>query len=166
MDLITGQLLLNAMIRGACGCENVLNQIGKLDRMQVFDAGTIYFQSKEGRLVPFQKQTRPGTGYVELDYPTIHYQPLDPDTDDPYGTMPMSSLIQIIVFQIQFMNDLMAVVHRAGYPRVTGTLIEEAFANQLPESVKQDPEKYQEAANKYLSWVQDTLKSLKPDDYL
>ena len=166
MELTTGQLLLNVMMRGGCSLENVLNQAGKLDRMQVFDAGTVYFQSRENRLVPHQRQTAPGTGYVEIDYPTIHYQPIDPDTDDPYGSPPMASLIQIIVFQIQFMNDLMAVVHRAGYPRVTGTLIEEAFSNQLPESVKQDPDKYKEATDNYLRQVQDTLRNLKPDDYL
>ncbi len=166
MDLITGQLLLNTIIRGACGCEDVLNQLGKLDRIQVFDAGTIYFQSKEGRIIPCQLQTAPGTGYVELDYPSIFYQPLDPDVDDPYGSPPLASLIQIVVFQIQFMNDLMAAVHRVGYPRMTGTLVEEAFSEQLPEATKQDPEKYQQAADTYLNYVKDTLRNLNPDDYL
>lgn len=166
MELITGQLLLNTMIRGACGCEDVLNAAGKLDRIQVFDAGTIYFQSDDERLIPCQLQTIPGNGYTKLDYPTIFFQPLDPDTDDPYGSPPLASLIQIVVFQIMFMNDLMAAVHRVGYPRMTGQLVEEAFVNQLPESVKQDPKKYQEAADLYLTKTKDALRDLNPDDYL
>jgi len=166
MDLITGQLLLNTMIRGACGCEDVLNMAGKLDRIQVFDAGTVYFKSADNRLIPYQNQTSFGNGYVPLDYPTVFFQPLDPDTDDPYGSPPLASLIQIVVFQIQFMNDLLAAVHRVGYPRMTGTLVEEAFANQLDDSVKQDPDKYQLAADAYLNATKDALRNLNPDDYL
>lgn len=166
MDLITGQLLLNTMIRGACGCEDVLSQAGKLDRIQVYDAGTVYFQTDGDRLIPHQMQTVPGAGYVPLDYPTIFFQPLDPDTDDPYGSPPLASLIQIVIFQIQFMNDLLAAVHRVGYPRMTGQLVEEAFANSLPDNVRQDPTKYQEAANTYLNATKDALRNLNPDDYL
>lgn len=168
LEMLSGQLMLNAMLRGGAGCEDVLNQAGKLDRIQVFDAGTIYFQSdgNNNRLIPFQKQTIPGKGYISIDFPTIFYEPLDPSTDDPYGSPPLASLIQIVVFQIQFMNDLMAAVHRVGYPRMTGTLVEEVFREQLPETTKMDSKAYQEAAASYLRATQDTLKNLNPDDYL
>lgn len=166
IEMVTGQLLLNAMLRGACGCEDVLNVQGRLDRIQVFDTGTIYFKTEQGRLVPYQKVSSASTGYIPLDYPTIFYQPLDPGTDDPYGSPPLASLIQIVIFQIQFMNDLLAAVHRVGYPRMTGSLVEEAFRNQLPEAIKQDAKKYQEAADTYMAAVQTSLTNLEPDDYL
>ncbi len=167
IELLAGQLFLNTMLRGGCGCELVLNQAGKMDRIQAFDAGTIYFQSDgNGRLIPFQKQTAPGTGFVNIDFPSVFYQPLDPATNDPYGTPPLASLIQIVVFQIQFMNDLLAAVHRVGYPRMTGKLIEEAFREQLPESVKNSPEQYEAAANAYLEATKDSLRNIDPDDYL
>lgn len=163
-NLITGQLLLNAMMRGGCGCEDVLNSLGKLDRIQVFDAGTVYFKSEEGRLVPYQRQSIPGsTGYVNIDYPTVFYAPLDPAPDDPYGSSPLVSLIQIVAWQIQFLADLQAAVHATGYPRMDATLMEEIATKNMPAHVQNDRAKQKEWLDKTRLDVENMLRNLEPD---
>ncbi len=164
IDLISGQLLLNVMMRGGAGCELVLNQIAKMDRVQVFDSATIYFKSENGRLVPYQKQLIPGSmGYVKIDYPTIMYQPLDPAPDDPYGASPLISLIQIVAWQVGFLNDLQAAVHATGYPRMRIKLLEEIAKKNAPIHVQNDPVKYKEWMDRIRLDVQDNMRNLKPD---
>lgn len=165
LDLITGQLLLNTMMRGGAGCELVLSADGKMDRIQVFDTATLYFQGEDGRLVPYQRQTVPGSnGYVKLDYPTILYQPLDPDPSDPYGSSPLISLIQVVAWQIGFLNDLQAAVHQTGYPRMDGTLLEEIAVKNMPSHIQNDPAKRKEWMDKIRTDVQTMLRNLNPDD--
>ena len=164
IGLITGQLLLNAMMRGGVGGEDVLNSLGKLDRIQPFDPATLYFQREEGRLVPYQRQSIPGSnGYVKIDYPTVFYEPLDPSTDDPYGSSPLISLIQVIVWQVQFLNDLLAAVHQTGYPRMRVKLLEEIAKKNAPSHVQNDPVKYKEWMDKIRTDVQTAMRNLKPD---
>ena len=164
IDLITGQLLANAMMRGGVGGEDVLNSLGKLDRIQPFDPATLYFQREEGRLVPYQRQSIPGsTGYVKIDYPTVFYEPLDPATDDPYGSSPLISLIQVIVWQVTFINDLLAAVHQTGYPRMRVKLLEEIAKKNAPSHVQNDPVKYRAWMDAIKLDVQTAMKNLDPD---
>jgi len=165
LELIAGQMLLNTMMRGGAGCEVVLNALGKMDRFQTFDTATIYFQGENGRLVPYQRQTVPGSnGYIKLDYPQILYQPLDPATDDPYGSSPLISLIQVVAWQIGFLNDLQAAVHQTGYPRMDGILLEEIAVKNMPSHIQNDPEKRKEWMDKIRTDVQAMLRNLNPDD--
>ena len=167
IDLVTGQLLLNAMMRGGCGCELVLNSLGKMDRLQVFDSGTLYFQTENNRLVPYQKQlTTIGTGtgfFTKIDYPTIFYNPLDPSADDPYGSSPLVSLIQIVAWQIQFLSDLQAAVHSTGYPRMDATLMEEIAVKNMPSYIQSDPAKQKEWFDRIRTDVETMLTNLEPD---
>lgn len=164
LDLVSGQLLLNLIMRGGAGCELVLNAQGKMDRLQVFDSATIYFSSEGGRLVPHQRQLESrGTGYVKLDYPTIFYNPLDPAPDDPYGASPLISLIQIVAWQIGFLNDLQAAVHATGYPRMRVKLLEEIAKKNAPTHVQNDPVKYKEWMDQIRRDVEDAMRNLEPD---
>ncbi len=164
LDLITGQLLLDTLMRGACGAEDVLNSLGKLDRMQPFDPATIYFQREENRLVPYQRQSIPGSnGYIKIDYPTVFYQPLDPATNDPYGTSPLVSLIQVVAWQIGFLNDLQAAVHQTGYPRMRIKLLEEIAIKNMPSHIQNDPAKRKEWMDKIRTDVQTAMTNLEPD---
>ncbi|GEM_PF-1693323 len=164
IDLISGQLLLNVMMRGGAGSELVLNSIGRMDRLQVFDSATLYFKTENGRLVPYQKQTIPGSmGYTKIDYPTIFYNPLDPAPDDPYGASPLISLIQIVAWQIGFLNDLQAAVHQTGYPRMRIKLLEEIAKKNAPIHIQNDPVKYKEWMDKIRLDVQTSMRNLEPD---
>ncbi len=164
INLVTGQLLLDTLMRGACGCEDVLNILGKLDRIQSFDPATVYFQREENRLVPYQRQLIPGSmGYVKIDYPTVFYEALDPATDDPYGTSPLVSLIQVVAWQIGFLNDLQAAVHATGYPRMRIKLMEEIAAKNMPAHIQNDPAKRKEWMDKIRLDVQTAMRNLEPD---
>lgn len=166
LDMLTGQLLANAMLRGGAGCELVLNPLGRTDRITAYDAGTIHFKSEEGRIIPYQQQLNSTAGYVKIDYPTVFYQPLDPDPDDIYGTSPLMPLAHIIVFQIQFLNDLQAAVHQVGYPRISAELLEEIAKKNAPAHIQNDPAKYKEWTDRILSDTQSMLRNLDPDDVL
>lgn len=166
IDLITGQLLLNTMLRGGAGCELVLNRDGKMARLQPFDAKTIYFATEDNRLVPYQMQNNVRnsiTGYVKVDYQNVFYEPLDPDVDDPYGASPLVSLVQTIAWQISFINDLQAAVHQTGYPRMDATILEEVAAKNMPADVANDPEKRKKYLNDILEANIKSLRNLEPD---
>jgi hypothetical protein len=101
---------------------------------------------------------------VSLDLPTVFIECLDEKIDDPYGRSPIMSALNIIVFQLQVLNDLKAVVHNHGYPRIDIKIVEEVLLKRMPVAIRNNEEKKQ-------SWLSDRLKEiiamytdLEPDD--
>lgn len=165
MNKIAQQLLLNAMVRGALGCELSLTADVRMDKIIPFDTGTFYFKTENERLVPYQYQNAPGSiGYIKMDYPTIFYEAIDPAIGDPYGRNPLGSLVSIVVFQLQFLADLKAAVHQIGYPRMSAKLVEEIAKKNAPSIVANDPKKFRDWANTLKNDVQTMLQGLNPED--
>jgi hypothetical protein len=93
----------------------------------------------------------------------VFYEPLDPATDDPYGSSPLISLIQVIVWQVTFINDLLAAVHQTGYPRMRIKLLEEIAVKNMPSHIQNDPVKRKEWMDKIRTDVQVAMANLEPD---
>jgi hypothetical protein len=160
MGRIVNQLLLSAITRGSVACELVLTP--KRDDVAFIapiDPATIDYKIENDRYVPYQKMQT-----ISLDLPTVFIEGLDEKIDDPYGRSPLMSALNIIVFQLQVLNDLKAVVHNHGYPRIDIKIVEEVLLKRMPVAIRNNEEKKQ-------LWLSDRLKEiismytdLEPDD--
>ncbi|WP_246862828.1 hypothetical protein [Paenibacillus cellulosilyticus] len=135
------------MVRGACAGEVVLNEACNdvIDIVPV-DPSLIWFRRETGtsRLTPWQfvKNPSPRSGeewfgsYKKIDTPTFIYEEFDPMVDDPYGRTPMLPVLQVVFFHLQVLQDLKAVVHNQGYPRLDISMMEEIMLKNMPAQIK------------------------------
>ncbi|MDK8182104.1 hypothetical protein [Paenibacillus sp. UMB4589-SE434] len=165
------------MVRGACAGEVVLNERANdvVDIVPV-DPSLIWFRrdTETNRLIPWQyvKNPRMKQGetwfgqYKRIDTPTFIYEELDPMVDDPYGRTPILPVLQVVFFHLQVLQDLKAVVHNQGYPRLDISLMEEIMIKNMPRNIAQDPSKQKEYLTQRLNEIQTHFESLNPDDSL
>jgi hypothetical protein len=160
IDKLINYLLLSVIIRGAAAFEMVLTP----DKSDVafiapVDPQTITFKFENNRFVPYQKN-----GSISLDIPTFFYEGLDELIDNPYGRSPFLAALNIVLFQLQVLNDIKAVVHNQGYPRFDITILEQVLLNRMPVSIRNNEEKKQKWLNDRLNEIINMYKSLDPDD--
>lgn len=165
------------MVRGACAGEVVLNDrcTDVVDIVPV-DPSTIWFRREAGtgRLVPWQyvRNPLPLVGeewfgnYKKIDTPTFIYEEFDPMVDDPYGRTPMLPVLQVVFFHMQVLQDLKAVVHNQGYPRLDISMLEEVLIKNMPNNIKNDPQKQSQFLKERLEEFEQHFSSLNPDDSL
>ncbi|KAA8782521.1 hypothetical protein EC604_01490 [Paenibacillus amylolyticus] len=163
------------MVRGACAGEVVLNDRCNdvIDIIPV-DPATIWFRRENGtdRLVPWQyvKNPRPRSGeewfgqYKKIDTPTFIYEEFDPMVDDPYGRTPILPVLQAVFFHLQVLQDLKAVVHNQGYPRLDISVVEEILLKNMPNQYKNNPEGQQRWLTERMTELMGHFNSLNPDD--
>lgn len=95
-------------------------------------------REKETRRLMWGLQVARGTagadaeGFLELSSRQFRYMPLHPDVDDPYGRSPILAALTAVFFKVQVLEDLRAVVHNQGYPRIKASILEEVITNNLP----------------------------------
>ena len=160
IDKLINFLLLSVVTRGAASFEMVLTS----DKSDVafiapVDPQTITFKFENNRFVPYQKM-----GTLSLDIPTFFYEGLDELIDDPYGRSPFLAALNIVLFQLQVLNDIKAVVHNQGYPRFDITVLEQVLLNRMPISIRNNEEKKQKWLNDRLNEIITMYNSLDPDD--
>lgn len=103
-------------------------------------------------------------GFLEFNPRQFRYMPLHPDVDDPYGRSPILSALTAIFFKIQVLEDLRAVVHNQGYPRIDAKIVEEVVKNALGPHAT--PDAIQEQMSKLQTGLGASLSALNPDDAL
>jgi len=179
LDKLDGIQRLMVMVRGACAGEVVLNAACNdvIDIVPV-DPALIWFKREPdtNRLIPWQfvkypkyDQQAPGEWfgqYKRIDTPTFIYEELDPLVDDPYGRNPILPALQVVFFHIQVLQDLKAVVHNQGYPRMTVSLLEELMLKNMPAPFKNDPNAQRTWLSQRLTDTQTMMQNLNPDDAL
>lgn len=166
---------LMVMVRGACAGEVVLNErcTEVIDIVPV-DPALIWFRREPitNRLTPWQyvKNPRMKAGetwfgqYKQIDSPTFIYEEFDPMVDDPYGRTPFLPVLQVVFFHMQVLQDLKAVVHNQGYPRLDVSMLEEIMIKNMPRNIAQDPNKQKEYLTQRMQEAQKHFESLNPDD--
>jgi hypothetical protein len=177
LDKLDGIQRLMVMVRGACAGEVILNDACTevVDIVPV-DPAIIWFRRlpDTNRLVPWQyvknPRMKPGEEwfgqYKKIDTPTFIYEELDPMVDDPYGRTPILPVLQVVFFHIQVLQDLKAVVHNQGYPRMAVSILEEVMLKNMPAQYKNDPNAQRKWLNDRLGDIQTQFSSLNPDDAL
>lgn len=159
-DNLVNQLLLSTITRGAAAAEVVMFPgLDDVAFIAPVDPATIEFYFENDRFVPYQDE-----GGISLDIPTLFYQPLDPRIDDPYGRSPLLGAVNIIMFQLQVLNDIKAVVHNQGYPRFDIKVLEEVLLKRMPIPIRHNEEKKNEWLNARLKEIVDMYNNLNPDD--
>jgi hypothetical protein len=168
---------LMVMVRGACAGEVVLNEsVNDVVDIVPVDPSLIWFRRDPGtnRLVPWQyvKNPRMQQGetwfgqYKQIDTPTFIYEELDPMVDDPYGRTPILPVLQVVFFHLQVLQDLKAVVHNQGYPRMDVSMLEEVMLKNMPPQFKNNPNEQRKWLKERMEEMQTHLNSLNPDDAL
>lgn len=100
---------------------------------------------------------------VDLSKANLFYVPLDPDGNDPKGTLIMAPALQAIDSQLQVFDDVHAVLHHQGYARDLYSIALERALTMCPSHIKQDPKKLAEWLNEHHANITNTLKNIEPD---
>jgi hypothetical protein len=177
LDKLDAIQRLMVMVRGACAGEVVLNdKCNDVVDIVPVDPSLIWFRRDPdtNRLVPWQfvrfPKMKPGEEwfgqYKKIDTPTFIYEELDPIVDDPYGRSPILPVLQVVFFHLQVLQDLKAVVHNQGYPRMDVTILEEIILKNMPAQFKNDPNAQRQWLAQRLADYQNQFNSLNPDDAL
>jgi hypothetical protein len=157
---VINQLMLSVLTRGAGSLELVLaSSLTGVAFLAPIDPATITFRFEQDRYVPYQD-----TDKISLDIPTFIYEALDDRIDDPYGRSPFTNAVQMILFQLQVLQDIKAVVHNQGYPRFDIKILEEVLLNRVPINIRNNEEKKATWLKAKLQEVIEMYNGLQPDD--
>lgn len=171
LDGLVDQLHYSSFLLGAMGVEVEVTP----DRKDIYDIypvkpQTIEWELKEidGRKtwVPYQYNEHKKV-YLDRKHANFFWVPADPDIGDPRGTLNLSPVLQAIDFQMQIFQDLQAVLHHQGYPKIDISIdIEKLFA-MCPAHIKNDPKKLTEWMDDNVNRMRRNLESMEPDsDYI
>lgn len=151
-DKVINQLLMSVLLRGAAAVEVIpTSKYDDIDFFSPVDPGSIEFRYENNRFVPYQDN-----GRISLDIPTFIHNGLDEKIDDPYGRSPLISAINTIIFQLEVLNDIKAVVHTQGYPRLDIEILEELILKRMPIQIRSNPD---EAVR--IKWMQQQIDAIK-----
>lgn len=154
------QLLLSAITRGAVACELVLtSDMNDVGFIAPVDPITVDFEFVQDRLIPSQDD-----GDIDLDIPTFFYEGLDERIDDPYGRSPIIGALNVVVFQLQVLNDIKAVVHNHGYPKIDIKIVEEVLLQRMPIRIRNNEQAKQDWLRDRMSEIISMYSDLEPDD--
>lgn len=157
---LVDQMILLAITRGAIAGELVMTpDLSEVVRISLVDPATIDFKLINGRYIPTQDNEK-----IVLDIPTFVYEGIDEKVDDPYGRSPIFSALSMVLFQLQVLNDIKAVVHNQGYPRLDIMIIEEVLLRRMPISIRNNEEKKEKWLNERLRDIINMYNNLNPDD--
>ena len=145
------------------------------DRKDIYDIypvkpQTIEWELKEidGRKtwVPYQYNEHKKV-YLDRKHANFFWVPADPDIGDPRGTLNLSPVLQAIDFQMQIFQDLQAVLHHQGYPKIDVSIDIEKLFEMCPANVRNDPKKLMEWMDDNVNRMRRNLESMEPDsDYI
>jgi len=176
MNSFVNKVHLSFFTKGAGASEVVLNDKLEPSYLQPVDPHSIWFKrgEQEQELIPWQLQAyadiearKKGEwegNYKKIDIPSFFYQPLDARLDDAYGVSPILPVLQVVFFQIQVYQDLQAVVHKAGFPRIEITLMEEILIKNAPPQIKNNAKALTEWLNARKTEIETQYKNINPDD--
>lgn len=171
LDGLIDQLHYSSFLLGAMGVEvEVTPKRNDIYDIYPVKPQTIEWEIKDidGRKtwVPYQYNEYKKV-YLDKKHANFFWVPADPEIGDPRGTLNLSPVLQAIDFQMQIFQDLQAVLHHQGYPKVDVSIdIEKLFA-LCPSNIKNDPKKLMEWMNDNVNNVRRNLESMAPDsDYI
>lgn len=135
LDQLHNVLNLTLITKGA----EALEVTPTADLRDVFDwypvdPAFISFRREEGRLLLGQLLT--DGKFEELNPDLVFHQPLDPDVNDPYGRLPILSVVNTIVTMATTLADIRATSHNQGYPRIDVSVSWETLLKAAPTELK------------------------------
>lgn len=157
LSRVTDQLIDSALLRGAISMEMVMDaDFKEVLFFTAVEPDTIEFELDSGRLIPRQ-------GNIRLDTPTFFHEGLDETTVDPYGTSPFLSVIRVLAFHLEVMEDLKMVIHNQGYGKYDITILEEVLLKRMPIQIKNNPKEKEKWLKDQLDTIITMYSKLDPD---
>lgn len=172
MDALVDVLVLTLVTQGAMALEiEVADDLTEVADYHPIDPARITAKrEKDTQRLMWGMQLQRGTpgtdqdGFLEFSPRQFRYMPLHPDVDDPYGRSPILAALTAVFFKVQVLEDLRAVVHNQGYPRIKASILEEVIANNLPANAT--PQQRQALVKDLQKDLQSSFAALNPDDAL
>lgn len=128
------------------------------------DPRTVHWEWEERNgkkvVVPYQYS---GTKKNDLSKGNFFYVPLDPDSNDPKGTLIFAPALQAVDSQLQTFNDVHAVLHHQGYARDFYSINLERALQRCPPATRNDPKKFAEWLVDNQMQIQSQLQNMNPD---
>ena len=94
----------------------------------------LFPDDKVGKLTLGQRDAK-GT-WVTVNPNQVFYQSLDPNVNKPYGRPPLMAALQTVLSKSVMLNDLRAVAHNQGYPRLDVKVLWEILAKAAPRNLQ------------------------------
>lgn len=169
LDGLIDLLHKNAVMYGNQMCEVVVSKDRtEIEDVYVIDPRTVFWEWEERNgekvSVPYQYSN---TKKIDLSKANFFSVPLDPDTDDPRGTLILSPALQSVDYQLQVFNDVHAVLHHQGYSKNDITMKLEELMTICPAHIKNDSEKLLKWINEQVNNTRNNLENVAPDsDYI
>ncbi len=148
---------------GSCGAELILDKSRLPASIAPVSTTKVEFLPDGNRLKPVQKV---GGGSIDLDIPTFFYVSLDQELVEAYSASPIESSIKSAMFSEQFMADINRVIRRALHPRMTVTIDEAKFKENLPSEATHDTEALQAHLDTIINNVTNMVNGLEPEEAL
>lgn len=165
LDGIIDILHKNAVLYGNQMLEVEVNaERNDIDEVHPIDPRTIEWEweTRNGKkvIIPYQYND---FKKVDLSKANIFYVPLDPDGNDPKGTLIMAPALQAIDSQLQVFDDVHAVLHHQGYARDLYSIALERALTMCPQHIKNNPKELTKWLNEHHANITNTLKNIEPD---
>lgn len=148
---------------GALAGELVLDKSRLPTQIVPISVTGIYFYEDDMGIRPVQDV---GGQETNLDIPTFVYLSVDQDLRNAYASSYFEAVIQPILADSEFTNDLRRVLKRAVQPRIVATIIEERVKKSTPPDILNDSDKYSAFLNALIAEVQSVINGLEPEDAL
>lgn len=156
----------NAVLYGNQMCEVEVNK-NRTDIVEVhpIDPRTVEWEweVRKGKKVPIPYQYNDKGQKVDLSKGNVFYVPLDPDGNDPRGTLIMAPALHSTDSQLQVFNDVHAVLHHQGYARDFYSIELERALQMCPQHIKNDSKKLAEWLQSHHASVVNSLQNIEPD---
>lgn len=174
MDAVIDVVNLTLVTQGAMALEiEIAKDLRDVTDFHPTDPAKIQFkrEPKTGRLMRGVQAGRnvdgvDRDGFLEFSARQFRYVPLHPDVNDPHGRSPILAGLTAIFFKIELLEDLKAVVHNQGYPRLDVSVVREVVLNAVPQMLKIPGKETELAAfvGNFLAQLQEQYNALNPDD--
>lgn len=143
--------------RGAAGVEVRTDASGRVDSLYVVDPKWVTWEREDDNYIAYQNNE-------VISSPFLFWIFLDPDTDSVQHIPPLLTALSSIFFRIGVLQDLERVVKRAGYDRLTATIVEDIVIKNAPASIRRNPNDLKTFLESKRIEIQNILTNLKPED--
>lgn len=104
--------------------------------------------------------------FAELNQRQFLYVPFHPMVGNPYGRSPLLAALTALFFKIELLEDLRAVVHNQGHPRLDVTVALEMISKAVPAHLRQVGREAElgQFVQGEIEKVAQAYRRMKPDD--
>lgn len=163
-DSLLEQCLLETVLTGTLVNELVLNKARLPDKINVIPFETIEWKNGKGRKFPIQNRSQGDP--VPLDLPTIFICESHRQANRAYADSMLSAAVNTTFHFSEFLQEMRRAIRRQGHGRLVLKINIEQVLAALPDEIKADQKKLQDALDAVKQRIIEELGSINPEDAL